>query len=87
MTHPQCRKVLLQRHVALESHGLAAQARLASIETSSQDYKFSEEATMYRECVSWRFYCGKTQSGVFLMTHIRSQTHNPSAYCTRVNKI
>ena len=32
MTHPQYRKVLLQRHVALESHGLAARARLARTE-------------------------------------------------------
>ena len=32
MTHPQYRKVLLQGHVALESHGLAARARLASTE-------------------------------------------------------
>ena len=29
---PQYRKVLLQGHVALESHGLAARARLASTE-------------------------------------------------------
>ena len=32
VTHPQYRKVLLQGHVALESHGLAARARLASTE-------------------------------------------------------
>ena len=45
MTHPQCHKLFLQGHIALalESHGLAAQARLASIKTSSQDNKFSEK--------------------------------------------
>ena len=32
VTHPQYRKVLLQGHVALESHRLAAPARLASTE-------------------------------------------------------
>ena len=45
MTHPQYRKVLLQGHVALESHGLAAGARLASTENVFKGlYKFSEEA-------------------------------------------
>ena len=44
VTHrPQCCKVLLQGHVALESQGLVTRARLASTD-SSQDYKFSEEA-------------------------------------------
>ena len=32
MTHPQCREVLLQGHVALESRGLATRARLANTE-------------------------------------------------------
>ena len=32
VTHPQYRKVLLQGHVALDSHGLAARTRLASTE-------------------------------------------------------
>ena len=32
VTHPQCRKVLLQGQVGLESHGLAARTRLASTE-------------------------------------------------------
>ena len=49
VTYPQCSKLLLQGHVA---HGLGARARLASTETSSQDY-FSEEAA---ENVLWRFY-------------------------------
>ena len=44
MTHPQCHKVLLQGHIALESHGLATQAGLPALKTSSQDYTFSKEA-------------------------------------------
>ena len=33
VTHPQYRKVLLQGHVALDSHELAARTRLASTES------------------------------------------------------
>ena len=41
VTHSQYRKVLLQGHVALESHELADRARLASTENV---YIFSEAA-------------------------------------------
>ena len=80
--HPQCRKVLLQGHVALESHGLVTQARLASTENSVKKLQ---------RVVSLRFLSGKMQKGVFIgdthnYTYVRRQTqmHNPPTYCTRI---
>ena len=52
MTHPQCRKVLLQGRVGLESHGLAAGARLASIENTLKNYKFTAES-VFVEIFEW----------------------------------
>ena len=43
VTHPQCCKVLLQGHVALESHRIEGLPAL--LISSTQDYKFSEKAT------------------------------------------
>ena len=43
VTYPQCHKLSLQGHVALDSHGLIARVRLTSTENVFID-KFSEEA-------------------------------------------
>ena len=77
---PQFRKALLQAHLALESHGLATRARLASIENVITGLK------KLQRVFSWRFL---RKQACFLTAHIRRQTqsHNPTAYFARAVKI
>ena len=60
-------KVLLQGHVALKTHGLAARARLASTENvftePAQNYNFSEEAL---ECYHGDFRAERRTQACFL---------------------
>ena len=82
MTHPQYRKVLLQGHVALESHGLAARARLASTEKAfiGPVHRTINSVKKLQRVFSWRVSSAKSQTGVFfdhthiIPSYIRTQT-------------
>ena len=91
MTHPQCRIVLLQGHIALESHGLAASALSKACQHRKRLHRTINSVKKLQRVLSWRFLSGKTQTGVFIdNTHIHTyvriwtQTHNHVEYCTQV---
>ena len=58
VTHPQYRKMLLQGHVALESHGLAARARLAS--TKKRLHRTIDSVKKLQSALLWRISSGET---------------------------
>ena len=74
MTHPQYRKLLLQGHVALESHGLAAQARIASTENVFIGLAINLVKKL-QSALCGEFRVVRRKQAYFLMTHIQTDTN------------
>ena len=71
VTHSQCRKLLLQGHVALESHGfIISPSSKACQQRKRLHNDYINSVKKLQRVFSWRFSIGKMQAGVFLTTHI-----------------